>query len=38
VIAGAARPGQAASNAAAACWQLSLGEANQATQALVAAT
>ena len=38
VIAGAAKPGQAASNAAAADWRLSLDEANQATQALSAAT
>ncbi len=38
VIAGAAKPGQAMSNAAAAGWRLSLDEANQATQALLAAT
>ena len=38
VIAGAAKPGQAASNASAANWRLSLDEAKQATQALLAAT
>jgi aryl-alcohol dehydrogenase-like predicted oxidoreductase len=38
VIAGAAKPGQAASNAAAADWRLSPDEANQATQAVLAAT
>jgi aryl-alcohol dehydrogenase-like predicted oxidoreductase len=37
VIAGAAKPGQASSNAAAAGWRLSLDDANQATQALLAA-
>jgi aryl-alcohol dehydrogenase-like predicted oxidoreductase len=37
VIAGAAKPGQAATNAAAAGWPLSLDEANQATKAVMAA-
>jgi aryl-alcohol dehydrogenase-like predicted oxidoreductase len=37
VIAGAAKPGQASSNARAAGWRLSLDEANQATKALLAA-
>jgi aryl-alcohol dehydrogenase-like predicted oxidoreductase len=37
VIAGAAKPGQAESNASAAGWHLSLDEANQATQALLEA-
>lgn len=37
VIAGAAKPGQASSNAAAAGWRLSLDEANQATKTVMTA-
>jgi aryl-alcohol dehydrogenase-like predicted oxidoreductase len=37
IIAGAAKPGQASSNAGAAGWRLSLEEANEATQTVLAA-